>query len=48
VNVNESVVDVDNNIPQSSTQVCYINENGRTSENPDDIILGNHETSKGI
>jgi hypothetical protein len=51
VNVSQHVVDrhlVDNNIPQSSTQACYINENARTSENPDDLILGNHEISKGI
>jgi hypothetical protein len=39
---------VDNNIPQSSTQARYINENARTSKNHDDIVLGNHETSKGI
>jgi hypothetical protein len=39
---------VDNNIPQSSTQARYINENARTSENSDDLVLGNHETSKGI
>jgi hypothetical protein len=39
---------VENNIPQSSTQARYINENARTSENPDDLILGNHEISKGI
>jgi hypothetical protein len=51
VNVSKSVVDrhlVDNNIPQSSTQARYINENARTSKNPDDLVLGNHETSKGI
>jgi hypothetical protein len=51
VNVSQHVVDkhlVDNNIPQSSTQACYINENARTSENPNDLILGNHETSIGI
>jgi hypothetical protein len=51
VNVSQHVVDrylVDNNIPQSSTQVRYINENGRTLENHDDLILGIHETSKGI
>jgi hypothetical protein len=39
---------MDNNIPQSSTQACYINENARTSENPDDLVLGNYQTSKGI
>jgi hypothetical protein len=49
INVNQSVVDrhlVD--IPQSSTQVCYRNENASTSENPDALVLGNHETSMGI
>jgi hypothetical protein len=49
VNVNQSVVDrhfVD--IPQSSTQAHYRNENASTSENPDDLVLGNHETSTGI
>jgi hypothetical protein len=51
VNVSQPVVDrhlVDNNIPQSSTQTCYINENARMSENPDDLVLGKHEISKGI
>jgi hypothetical protein len=33
--------------PQSSSQACYINEN-RTSEIPDNLVLGNHEASKGI
>jgi hypothetical protein len=49
VNVSQPVVDthlVDNNIPQSSTQACYINKNARTFKNHDD--LGNHETSTGI
>jgi hypothetical protein len=49
VNVNQSVVYrhlVDNNIPQSSTQACYINENASTSEKYD-IVLENHETSTG-
>jgi hypothetical protein len=35
-------------IPQSSTQVRYRNKNASTSKNPDDLILGNHETSTGI
>jgi hypothetical protein len=35
-------------IPQSSTQACYRNENASTSENPDDLILENHETSTEI
>jgi very-short-patch-repair endonuclease len=35
-------------IPQSSTQARYRNENASTSENPDDLVLGNHETSMGI
>jgi hypothetical protein len=49
VNVSQSRVDrhlLD--IPQSSTQACYRNENASTSENPDALILGNHETSMGI
>jgi hypothetical protein len=49
VNVSQPVVDrhfVD--IPQSSTQACYRNENASTSENHDDLILGNQETSTGI
>jgi hypothetical protein len=49
VNVSQSRVDrhlLD--IPQSSTQACYRNENASTSENPDALILGNHETSTGI
>jgi hypothetical protein len=35
-------------IPQSSTQARYRNENAITSKNPDDLVLGNHETSMGI
>jgi hypothetical protein len=35
-------------IPQSSTQPRYRNENASTSENPDALVLGNHETSTGI
>jgi hypothetical protein len=35
------------NDPQSSSQVRYTNET-RTSEVPDNLILGNHEVSKGI
>jgi hypothetical protein len=35
------------NDPQSSSQVRYINET-RISEIPDNLVLGNHETSKGI
>jgi hypothetical protein len=35
-------------ILQSSTQARYRNENASTSENPDDLILGNYETSMGI
>jgi hypothetical protein len=49
VNVSQSRVDrhlLD--IPQSSTSACYRNENASTSENPDALILGNHETSTGI
>jgi hypothetical protein len=33
--------------PQSSSQARYINET-RTSKIPDNLILENHETSKGI
>jgi hypothetical protein len=50
-NVSQPVVDrhlVDNNISQSSTHARYRNENATTSENPDDLVLGNHETSTGI
>jgi hypothetical protein len=36
------------NILQSSTQACYRNENASMSKNPNDLILGNHETSTGI
>jgi hypothetical protein len=49
VNVSQPRVDrhlVD--IPQSSTQACYRNENASTSKNPDALILGNHEVSTGI
>jgi hypothetical protein len=35
------------NDPQSSSQACYTNET-RITEIPDNLILGNHETSKGI
>jgi hypothetical protein len=33
--------------PQFSSQACYINET-RTSKIPDNLVLGNHEASKGI
>jgi hypothetical protein len=33
--------------PQSSSQARYINET-RTSEIPDNLVLGNHKASKGI
>jgi hypothetical protein len=49
VNVSQPRVDrhlVD--IPQSSTQACYRNENASTSENPDALVLGNHDASIGI
>jgi hypothetical protein len=35
------------NDPQSSSQARYINES-RTSEIPNNLVLGNHELSKGI
>jgi hypothetical protein len=35
------------NYPQSSSQVCYINKT-RISKIPDNLVLGNHEASKGI
>jgi hypothetical protein len=35
------------NNTQSSSQACYTNET-RTSEIPNNLILGNHETSMGI
>jgi hypothetical protein len=35
-------------IPQSSTQARYRNENASTSKNPNALVLGNHETSTGI
>jgi hypothetical protein len=49
VNISQPRVDrrlVD--IPQSSTQARYRNENARTSKNPDALVLGNHETSTRI
>jgi hypothetical protein len=49
VNVSQHVVDrhlVD--ILQSSTQVRYRNESASVSENPDALVLRNHETSIGI
>jgi hypothetical protein len=51
VNVSQPVIDrhlVDNNISQSITQASYRNENARTSKDPDDLVLGNHETSTGM
>jgi hypothetical protein len=48
VNVNHPRVDrhlVD--IPQSSTQACYRNENASTWKNHDALVLGKHETSTG-
>jgi hypothetical protein len=51
VNVGQPVVDrhpVYNNIPQSITQAHYIKENASMSKNLDNLILGNHDTSKGI
>jgi hypothetical protein len=35
------------NDPQSSSQACYKNETS-TSKIPDNLVLGNHEASKGI
>jgi hypothetical protein len=49
--VNMSQLMVDRHImdiPQSSTQARYRNENASTSENPDALVLGNHEISTGI
>jgi hypothetical protein len=49
VNVSQPRVDrhlVD--ISQSNTQAWYRNENASTSENPDALVLGNHEASLGI
>jgi hypothetical protein len=49
VNVSQPVVDrhlVD--ILQSSTQTRYRIKNASTSKNPDDLVLGNQETSTGI
>jgi hypothetical protein len=37
-----------NNIPLSSTQTRYINENASTLKNPVTLILGNHEESNEI
>jgi hypothetical protein len=51
LNVSQPVVDthlVDINMPQSSIQACYINENASTSKNSDTLVLGNHEESNGI
>jgi hypothetical protein len=49
MNVSQHVVDTHPvDIPQSSTQTRYRNKNASTLENPDDLILGNHETSMGI
>jgi hypothetical protein len=49
VNVSQLVVDRHlMDIPQSSTQARYRNENASTLKNPDDLVLGNHETSTGI
>jgi redox-regulated HSP33 family molecular chaperone len=33
--------------PQSTSQACYTNE-ARTSKVLDNLVLGNHEASKGI
>jgi hypothetical protein len=49
VNMSELVIDshfVD--IPQSSSQVRYRNENASMSKNPDALVLGNYEISTGI
>jgi hypothetical protein len=35
-------------IPQSSTQARYRNENASTSKNHDALVLGNHEASTGM
>jgi hypothetical protein len=51
VNVGQPMVDrhlVDINMPQSSTQACYINENTSTSKNSDTLVLENYEESNGI
>jgi hypothetical protein len=51
VNVGQPMVDrhlVDINMSQSSTQARYINENASTSENPNTLVLGNHEESNEI
>jgi hypothetical protein len=39
---------IDINMPQSSTQARYINENASTSGNPNTLVLGNHEESNGL
>jgi hypothetical protein len=49
VNVSQPVVDMHLvDIIQSSTLTRYRKENASTPENPDDLVLGNHETSTGI
>jgi hypothetical protein len=49
VNVSQPTVDRHLvNIPQSSTEMHYRNENASTLENPDALVLGNHEASTGI
>jgi hypothetical protein len=51
VNVSQPGIDrhlVDIEIPQSSTQARYMNENAGTSKNLYDLVLGNHETSNEI
>jgi hypothetical protein len=48
VNVNQPMVDrhlMDMNMPQSSTQVHYINKNASMLENPDTLVLRNHDES---
>jgi hypothetical protein len=35
-------------IPKSNTHACYRNVNASTSENPNALVLGNHEASTGI
>jgi hypothetical protein len=49
MNVSQPMVDRHHvDTPQSSTQACYRKESANTSENPDAVILGNHEASMGI
>jgi hypothetical protein len=49
MNVSQHVVDRHlMYILQFSTQARYRKENASTSENPNDLVLGNHETSMGI